>query len=96
MNRWCLVSVRSADGAPPVDWWFAGAGRPDLSVVDGLARFVLLARRAGYRVVLSEISPDLLEVLDLAGLRREVVGEAEGREDPLGVQEAVEPEDPPV
>jgi hypothetical protein len=42
---------------------------------------------------LEEVSPALAELLDLAGLRGEVSGQAEGREDALGIQERVDPGD---
>jgi hypothetical protein len=71
----------------------AGEGTPDLSVVDDLARLQLAVRRAGGRMGLEGVAPALSRLLDLAGLLREVGGEAEGREDPLDVQERVDPGD---
>jgi hypothetical protein len=70
-----------------------GEGPPDLAVVERLARCQLMARRTGGRMWLEEVSPALAELLDLAGLRREVGGQAEGREDALGIQERVDPGD---
>ena len=40
----------------------------DLAVVDCLARLQLAARRAGCAVRLCDADPELLELLDLAGL----------------------------
>ncbi len=65
----------------------SGEGAPDLSVVDDLARLQLAVRRAGGRMHIEDVAPALSRLLDLAGLRREVGGEAEGREDPLDLQE---------
>ena len=65
----------------------AGEDTPDLSVVDDLARLQLAVRRAGGRMCLEDVAPALSRLLDLAGLLREVGGEAEGREDSLDVQE---------
>ncbi len=42
---------------------------------------------------LEDVSPVLAELLDLAGLRREVGGQPEGREEALGVQEGVDAAD---
>jgi len=71
----------------------AGEGAPDLAFVAALARFQLIVRRAGGRVWLEDVSSPLAEVLDLAGLRVEVGGQPEGREQVLGVQEEVKPRD---
>jgi hypothetical protein len=54
----------------------AGDGPPDLAVVEALARCQLMARRAGGRMWLEDLSPELAELLDLAGLREEVTGRA--------------------
>jgi hypothetical protein len=52
----------------------ADEGRPDLAVIEGLAWLQLTVRRAGGRMCLQEVSGALGELLDLAGLRREVGG----------------------
>lgn len=79
------------------------AARPDLAVVDALARLQLAAGRLGCSVRLRDPSPQLLELLELVGLADVIAGpadlsldavrEAEGGEQ-LGVQEAVEGADP--
>jgi len=79
--------------------------RPDLALVDALARLQLSARRLGCSIRLRNPSPDLLDLLDLVGLADLVVGggdlsldtgrEAEGGEH-LGVQEVVPGGDPPA
>ncbi|WP_158692692.1 STAS domain-containing protein [Streptomyces roseochromogenus] len=73
-----------------------GLGPPGLGVVDLLARLELTARRGGGRIRLRDPDPALLALLDLVGLRFQVEGQAEEREPPLGVEEAVETGDPAV
>ena len=53
----------------------AGDGPPDLAVVEALARCQLMARRAGGRMWLEDLSPELAELLDLTGLREEMTGQ---------------------
>src|SRR5262249_61630124 len=84
--------VRAADGTR-LTVALAGDGPPDLAVVEALARFQVMARRAGDRAWLEDVSPALGELLDLAGLRRQMIGQAEGREQVLGVQEEVQSDD---
>jgi len=67
--------------------------RPDLAVVDAIARSQLRARRLGWCIRLQLVGDDLAALLDLVGLRREVGGEAEGGEE-VRVEEGVEPDDP--
>ncbi|CAL9442012.1 STAS domain-containing protein [Streptomyces sp. enrichment culture] len=74
----------------------AGLGPPGLAAVNLLARLQLLARRTGGRIRLRDPDPALRALLDLVGLSFEVEGQPEQREPPLGVEEAVEPGDPPV
>jgi len=52
-----------------------GDGAPDLAVVEALARFQLMARRAGDCAWLEDVSPELGELLDLAGLRKALTGQ---------------------
>jgi hypothetical protein len=94
MSRWCQVSVLGPDGSPLATWPVGGPDHADLSTVEALARLVLTARRQGYNVALTDICPELLALLDLVGLRRQVVGQTEDGKDPLGVEEAVEADDP--
>jgi hypothetical protein len=92
MVRWAQMVIVAADGTQrkvPL----AGEGPPDLAFVAALARFQLVVRRAGGRVWLEDVSSPLGELLDLAGLRREMEGQPEGREQALGVQEEVKPRD---
>ncbi|GAA2203002.1 MULTISPECIES: STAS domain-containing protein [Streptomyces] len=73
-----------------------GLGPPGLAAVDLLARLELAARRAGGRIRLRDPDPALPALLDLVGLRFQMEGQAEEREPPLGVEEAVETGDPAV
>jgi len=85
--------VVARDGAEVARWPLVGIGRPDLRVVDELARMQLAARRAGWSIRLAEISTALAELLDLLGLVVEVGGQPECLEQ-RGVQEVVLPDDP--
>jgi hypothetical protein len=78
-----------------------GRRPPDLDDVDALARAQLHARRGGGAIRLVEVSPELAELLELAGLGRalgplgggsggQVGREAEGGEEALGIEEGVE------
>ena len=91
-------------GAEVASWALMCAGRPDLGLVDQVARLELAARRMGCSIWLRHACPELLALLDLVGLgdvvpgpgRRpplQVVGEAEDLEEP-GVEEVVMPDDP--
>lgn len=84
----------SGDGVLVCD--VGGLGPPGLGVVDLLARLQLAARRSGGRIRLRDADPALYALLDLVGLRFEAEREPEQREPALGVEEAVEPRDPPV
>ncbi|MDH6225378.1 hypothetical protein M2169_002348 [Streptomyces sp. MJP52] len=72
--------------------------RPTLATVELVARLRLTARRGGGRVLLRGPDPALLALLDLVGLSVgvEMPGEAEQREEPRGVEEAVQRGDPPL
>ncbi len=64
-----------------------GDGVPALSLVDDLARLQLAVRRAGGRMWLEDVTPGVVRLLELAGLRGKVGGETESGEDALDVQE---------
>lgn len=81
------------DGVEVASWPLRCAdGRVDLGAVNALARLQLEARRQGCTVWLRHACPDLIELLELAGLLQ-VVGQAEGGEQG-GVEEVVVPDDP--
>jgi hypothetical protein len=69
---WARLVVASPDGTHQ-EVMLAGEGPPGLAVVELVARCQLLARRAGGRVWLEEMSPALAELLSLAGLLEEMV-----------------------
>jgi anti-anti-sigma regulatory factor len=70
-----------------------------LGTLDALARLQLAARRLGGEIRLVGPSPELRELIDLAGLGTvlpvEPGGETEQREERLGVEEERELGDPP-
>jgi hypothetical protein len=81
-----------------------GAAASDCVTVDALARLQLTARRLDCRLQLRYASRELRALLDLTGLRgivpaeaaSGVLADAEEREEALGVEERVHPDDPPV
>jgi hypothetical protein len=75
MIRWASMVTADADGTHRVVP-LAGDGPPNLAVVEALARCQLMARRAGGRMWLEDLSPGLAELLDLAGLREQMTGQA--------------------
>ena len=95
MMRWCRLSVTGPDGRVLAGAVLQGTGAPDLAVVDDVARAALWARRVGATVVLSDVVPELAELLDLAGLGVEVRREPEGGEQALLVEEGEEEGHPP-
>ncbi|HEX2058729.1 MAG TPA: STAS domain-containing protein [Actinomycetota bacterium] len=76
---------------------------PDLGTIDALARLQLTVRRLGGSIELRGATPHLEGLLALTGLGEvlplcpelgvEVVGQAEQREEPLGVEEEADPRD---
>ncbi|MDX2389634.1 MULTISPECIES: STAS domain-containing protein [unclassified Streptomyces] len=66
---------------------------PGLGAVEALARLRLTARDRPFRV--TGAGPPLRGLLSLVGLF-ELLGEPEEREPPGGVQEGVQPDDPPL
>ncbi|MGH3576946.1 MAG: hypothetical protein ACRDU0_05250 [Mycobacterium sp.] len=91
---WVRIVFVGPSGVELAAWDIGGPGRPDLAVVDALSRWQLSARRGGGSVLLVETSADLVDLLDLVGLRREMVGQPECREEMRGVEEGVEGGDP--
>ena len=93
MEVWCRLTVVGFDETVRASWTLSGTGPPDLSVVDGLVSLILAARRGGHRTVLSDVCTGLFELLDLTGLRGQVIGQTEDGEQSLGVKEGMEPGD---
>jgi|SRR5271154_7074360 len=90
IQRWARVRVVGPDRSELALVVLEGKGGPDLLAVDRVARLVLLARRLGGRTVVLEASPALRSLLELAGLRVEVEGQAELGEETVWVQEGQE------
>lgn len=65
--------VLVVDDVEVAAWRLAGPARTDLAVVDALARLQLVARRLGYSIRFCNPTPELCELLELAGLG-DVVG----------------------
>ncbi|MFD8415736.1 hypothetical protein ACFV2Q_28950 [Streptomyces sp. NPDC059650] len=70
-------------------------GPPPLAAVETLARLRLTARRWDRGLTVTGAGPGLRALLGLVGLA-ELLGEAEEGEPAVGVEEGVEPGDPPV
>ena len=73
-NHAVVVLVR--DGREVASWPIGRGGRPDLVVVDELARLQLSARRHGCSIRVRDASEELLDLLHLCGLAA-VLGLAE-------------------
>jgi anti-anti-sigma regulatory factor len=73
--------------------------RADIGTVGALARACVNARRVGERLRVVNASAELAEAIVLAGLESVLLGagrQAEEREQTVGVEESVEPDDPPA
>lgn len=91
---WCQVRVVSAGGTVLARRTLAGAGSPDLRVLEELARLALVTQRSHGFMWVEHLAPELAELIDLAGLGVQVQGQPETREEPLGVQEGQEEAQP--
>src|SRR5579875_740803 len=87
---WCRIRLVRPDGTPLPALMVDGIDPPDLATVDHVARTMLAARRLGLGVELTEVAPQLQELLDLVGLAVEVERQPERREQPLGVEQVEE------
>lgn len=65
---WCRVTVVGGSGWVLATSLLTGAGAPDLTTVEELARLQLEAKRLGLVALVSDISPQLAELLELVGL----------------------------
>ena len=77
---------------------YVDASRPDLALVESLARMQLRARRRGERVRLRNVSEDLRGLLELVGLTEVLAVEAEREpelREEVRVDEVMQPGDPP-
>lgn len=94
---WCRMTLLGPAGETTSGRDLAGYGRPDLSAVDTIAHEALAAARAGGRLLLRDVEPQLVDLLRLSGLLEEAEGlvvqmerQPEGGEEPLGVEEREE------
>jgi hypothetical protein len=71
-ERWCRVTMVGSDGDPIADGVLEGTSRPGLDAVEDLARLALVAKRLGAHLQLAEVTPELVDLLELAGLRVEM------------------------
>jgi hypothetical protein len=62
------IVVLAIGGTEMARWPLAGSTRPDLSVIDSLARLALAARRLGGAVTVRGAGPELLALIDFVGL----------------------------
>jgi hypothetical protein len=89
-ESWCRLTVVGSDRSELASGVLQGTGRPDIGTVDDVARLAVLARRLGGALVLAEVTPALLALLELAGLPVQMEGEPEGGEQPLGIDQVEE------
>lgn len=68
MGEWCTATEYGPGDEALAEWCLRGPGLPGIGVVDDLARLQLGARRRGNRLVLSVVSSELAELLELCGL----------------------------
>ena len=71
---WCRMTIVGPGDLELAAFALKGPGDPDIGAVDDVARFVVLAKRLGGRLVLTELSTKLRALLDLTGLPAEVAG----------------------
>jgi hypothetical protein len=57
MASWCRITIV-----------LEGDGAPDMAAIDELARWLLLAKRAGGRLTVDRVSPEMADLIDLSGL----------------------------
>ena len=87
MTLWCRLTAEGGHGSPTRgSLVIEGPGLPDLDAVDDVARWILEAKRAGRRLVIEYLAPEMADLLDLVGLGVEVQGKTEEREEPHGIQ----------
>lgn len=62
------IVVLAVGGAEMARWPLTGSSRPDLAVIDALARLALTARRLGGAITVRGAGPELLALIDFVGL----------------------------
>jgi hypothetical protein len=67
--------VLAVGGTEMASWPLANSSRPDLAVIDALARLALTARRMGGAITVRGAGPELLALIDFVGLDDVIVVE---------------------
>jgi hypothetical protein len=62
------IVVLAVGGTEVASWPLAGSARPDLAVIDALARLAIIARRLGGAIGLRDAGPELLGLIQFVGL----------------------------
>ncbi len=73
-ERLAAVVLLRRDGEERLLGPVYGPCRCDLGFVEELARVQLAARRFGWSIRLVEVRPDLLDLMELVGLRSDLMG----------------------
>jgi len=68
------IVVLAVGGTEIARWPLAGSSRPDLAVIDELARLALTVRRFGGEIGLRQAGPELLQLIDFVGLADVLTG----------------------
>lgn len=68
------MTVVDSSGAVLARWALAGESKPNLEAVNLIARWAVIAGRAGAAVRIVDSCPEMRELLELAGLPVEVDG----------------------
>jgi len=89
-QTWCRVTWVGPGGVAIARCLLEGAGTPGLWAVDTVCRLALATSRQGGSIMLTEVSPAMRSLLDLAGLAFEVEGETELGKQALGRQQGQE------
>ena len=62
------IVVLAVGGTEVASWPLIGSARPDLTVIDYLARLALTARRRGGAITVRGAGPQLLRLINFVGL----------------------------
>jgi hypothetical protein len=62
------IVVLAVGGTEVASWPLTGSSRPDLSVIDNLARLALVARRRGGAITVRGAGPQLQQLIHFVGL----------------------------
>ncbi len=89
-KAWCHAMIVGPDGDDLGRFVLGGPGAPDLASVDEVAQMILFAKRLSGVLVLSGVSRELRELLELSGLIVEMQGEPELGKEPIGLEESQE------